>query len=60
MNTSRTRTLVLGAGLVLLAGTLYSCKDFLVEPPKGTLDEVSLANKTGVEATPNRPLPIRP
>ena len=29
----------------------YACKDFLVTPPQGALDELTLANQTGVEAT---------
>lgn len=45
------RKLVLGAGLITLATTLYACKDFLVSPPQGTLDELTLRNKDGVEAT---------
>jgi len=34
---------------VLLAGTLYSCKDFLTQPPQGSLDQNTLANANGVE-----------
>jgi starch-binding outer membrane protein, SusD/RagB family len=51
MKTVRNRTLVIGTGLVVLAGTLYGCRDFLAGPPQGTLDELSLANEAGVEAT---------
>jgi starch-binding outer membrane protein, SusD/RagB family len=51
MKTSRRPILIIGAGLVVLAGTLYGCKDFLAGPPQGTLDELSLANRAGVEAT---------
>jgi starch-binding outer membrane protein, SusD/RagB family len=36
-------------GALVLAA--YACKDFLVTPPQGALDELTLANQTGVEAT---------
>jgi hypothetical protein len=39
--------LYMGASLV----AIYACKDFLVTPPQGALDELTLANQTGVEAT---------
>lgn len=45
------RTIVVGTGLVVVAGVIYGCNDFLVSPPQGTLDELSLANRAGVEAT---------
>lgn len=48
---ARKRTLVVGTGLVVLAGIVYGCKDFLEAPPQGTLDDLSLANLAGVEAT---------
>ncbi|MGH7475985.1 MAG: RagB/SusD family nutrient uptake outer membrane protein [Longimicrobiales bacterium] len=51
MTRSRKRTLVLGSGLLVVASAVYGCKDFLVSPPQGTLDELSLANQDGVEAT---------
>lgn len=51
MTTTRKPILVIGASLLVLAGTLYGCRDFLVAPPQGTLDELSLANQAGVEAT---------
>jgi len=40
-------------GLVVLAGAAYGCKDFLTEAsaPLGQLDELTLQNRTGVEAT---------
>jgi hypothetical protein len=37
-------------GLALLAGTAYGCKDFLVTPPQGALNEQTLTNADGVEA----------
>jgi starch-binding outer membrane protein, SusD/RagB family len=39
--------------LILATGALYGCKDFLVEnsTPQGTLNEQTLANRTGVEGT---------
>lgn len=41
---------LLGAALiVLMASTAYSCKDFLNQPPQGSLDENTLANANGVE-----------
>jgi starch-binding outer membrane protein, SusD/RagB family len=51
MTTARQRTVTIGAGLIVLAGVLYGCRDFLTAPPQGTLDELSLANAAGVEAT---------
>lgn len=51
MKRSPKRTHILWAGLVVMAGVAYGCEDFLVSPPQGTLDELSLANKDGVEAT---------
>jgi len=50
MNLRKKRTLL---GLVLLAGTAYGCKDFLTDSaaPQGTLDELTLANRNGVEGT---------
>src|SRR5688572_6158769 len=44
--------LVFGAVLLTaVAGGLYGCKDFLskASEPQGTLDEATLANRTGVE-----------
>lgn len=45
--------LLIGSALVLLiAGTIVSCGDsFLDAPPQGSLDEVTLQNASGVEAT---------
>jgi hypothetical protein len=51
MTRTRKRTLVVGTAVILLAGVVYGCQDFLVSPPQGTLDELSLANQNGVEAT---------
>jgi hypothetical protein len=51
MERSKKRRLVVATGLVVVAGAVYGCKDFLVSPPQGTLDELSLANRAGVEAT---------
>lgn len=50
MNLRNKRTLL---GLVLLAGAAYGCKDFLTDAsaPQGTLDELTLANRNGVEGT---------
>lgn len=45
------RSFAVGTGIIIAAGAIYGCKDFLVSPPQGTLDELSLANKAGVEAT---------
>jgi hypothetical protein len=50
MKASRNRTLVVG-GLVVLAAGAYGCRDFLLSPPQGQLDEMTLANRQGVEAT---------
>ncbi len=46
--------LVAGAALLILStGALYGCKDFLTDAaaPQGTLNEQTLANRTGVEGT---------
>lgn len=37
--------------ILLVAGTLYSCEDFLSAPPQGSLDSNTLANQNGVEGT---------
>jgi len=37
--------------LLLVAGTIYSCDDFLTTPPQGTLDQNTLATQQGVEGT---------
>ncbi|MGH7447328.1 MAG: RagB/SusD family nutrient uptake outer membrane protein [Longimicrobiales bacterium] len=50
MKKSGRRTFVV-AGVVVLAGAAYGCKDFLTSPPQGQLDELTLANRQGVEAT---------
>jgi starch-binding outer membrane protein, SusD/RagB family len=48
MNLSKKKLLV---GVALLAAVGGGCQDFLVAPPQGTLDELTLANAAGVEAT---------
>ena len=50
MKMSARRTFLV-AGFVVLSGAAYGCKDFLTSPPQGQLDELTLANKSGVEAT---------
>jgi hypothetical protein len=47
----RYRQLGTTALVVLVAGAAYSCKDFLLGNPQGTLDEVTLTNRVGVEGT---------
>ena len=39
------------AGVIAAAGVTYACKDFLNTPTQGTLDESTLATKSGVEGT---------
>lgn len=48
MNRLGTRTLI---GLVVLTGAAYGCKDYLTTPPQGALNELTLGNKDGLEAT---------
>jgi hypothetical protein len=50
---SKHPVLVGTALLVLATGVLYGCSDFLTDnsTPQGTLDEGTLANRTGVEGT---------
>ena len=45
--------LLLGTVVILGAGALYGCKNFLTDAsaPQGTLNEATLANKAGVEGT---------
>ena len=38
-------------GLLVLGGVAQGCEDFLNTPPQGALDELTLANAAGVEAT---------
>lgn len=46
------RSRLLGTALLLFVGVAsYGCKDFLDKPPQGALDEGTLANQDGVEAT---------
>lgn len=47
----RFRLLGTTALVMLVAGVVYSCKDFLVTNPQGTLDELTLTNRVGVEGT---------
>ena len=47
----RYRQLGTTALVVLLAGAAYSCKDFLIGNPQGSLDEITLTNRAGVEGT---------
>jgi hypothetical protein len=51
MKLAKTRTLVVGAGFLVLTGAVYGCRDFLITSPQGSLNELSLANQDGVEAT---------
>lgn len=52
MNTPLRYRLLSGTALIMLvAGVAYSCKDYLTVSPQGTLDQSSLQNKAGVEAT---------
>lgn len=37
--------------IVLVAASVYGCKDFLVTPPQGSLEAENLANQDGVEAS---------
>jgi hypothetical protein len=39
------------AGVIAAAGVTYACKDFLNVPAQGTVDEATLATRTGVEGT---------
>src|SRR4051812_22310016 len=50
---TKRRLLVGTACLTLTTGFLYGCKDFLSASatPQGTLDESTLGNRAGVEAT---------
>ncbi|CAN5334610.1 RagB/SusD family nutrient uptake outer membrane protein [soil metagenome] len=49
---SKFKLLIGSALLIFVAGTIASCGDsFLDAPPQGSLDEVTLANPSGVEAT---------
>jgi hypothetical protein len=42
---------ILVVGLVALAGVTYGCRDFLSTQPQGQLDELTLTNAAGVDAT---------
>jgi len=39
------------AGLVVIAGVTYACKDFLDQPAQGTVDQATLTTKAGVEGS---------
>ena len=39
------------AGVVVVAGVTYACKDFLNQPAQGTVDEATLTTKVGVEGS---------
>jgi hypothetical protein len=39
------------AGVVVVTGVTYACKDFLVQPAQGTVDESTLTTRTGVEGS---------
>jgi len=39
------------AGLVVIAGVGYACKNFLDQPAQGTVDQATLMNKVGVEGS---------
>ena len=45
--------LLIGTAVIIAAGGLYACTDFLTDAaaPQGTLDETTLANKAGVEGS---------
>src|SRR5260370_369702 len=47
----RYRLFSLTASVMLVAALAYACKDYLVVPSQGTLDETTLATKAGVEGT---------
>ncbi len=47
----RKPALAIPTGAALFAILVYGCNDFLTQPPQGTLNEVTLASKAGVEAT---------
>ena len=52
MNNTVKRKFWIGTVVVLIAGTLfYGCEDFLNQPPQGSLDANTLANKNGVESS---------
>jgi hypothetical protein len=39
------------AGVVVVAGVTYACKNFLDQPAQGTVDQATLMNKVGVEGS---------
>jgi hypothetical protein len=47
----RNRLLYGMVGVIVAAGVTYACKDFLDQPAQGALDEGTLANQAGVEAS---------
>ncbi len=51
MNILRKHALAPAAGTALLAIGLVGCKNFLDKPPLGTLNDITLSSKAGVEAS---------
>ncbi len=51
MTIPRNRVLARAAAVAVLAAALAGCKDFLIKDPQGTLNEVTLSSKAGVNAT---------
>jgi len=47
----RSKLVVATAVLTALGAITFACKDFLDQPPQGTVDEATLATKTGVEGS---------
>ena len=39
------------AGALVAAGVAYACNNFLDQPPQGTVEQVSLETKAGVEGS---------
>lgn len=48
---NRNRLLYGMAGAIVAAGVTYACKDFLDIPAQGTVDEATLATRSGVEGS---------
>src|SRR5436189_3412388 len=48
---NRNRLLYGIVGVVVAAGVTYACKDFLDQPAQGTVEQVSLETKAGVEGS---------
>lgn len=47
----RSKLVIATAVLTTLGAITFACKDFLDQPPQGTVDEGTLATKTGVEGS---------